>query len=341
MTGRIIPRLSLSFGVRYEREVLPKSIASLANPNFAQAGQMPSDSNNFGPRVGFAFDVFGKGKTVVRGGYGLYYARLINSTVFSGLTSTGMPGSQTSVTFLPSQTLPAPPVFPVVFPSNASPAGKNIVYFDPNFQNPQIRQADLTVEQDLGWGTVLSVSYLGSFGRQLPASWTQTLARQPKTITYQVVNGGPLNAPTYTTALFNTARPNALFGSMTDVFSGVTSNYQAMAFQLNHRMSHNIQFNANYTWSHALDNGVNGQTFSTTNALLDPKNLQKEYGNSIYNIPQRFVLNAVIASPWKSTGWAKQLIEGWQLSPIYQIQSGNAYTAFVSGSAPGWYAGRR
>ncbi len=99
-------------------------------------------------------------------------------------------------------------------------------------------------------------------------------------------------------------------------------------------MNHHIQFYANYTWSHALDNGVNGQTFTATNSLLNPFNLNSEYGNSIYNVPNRFTLTTVMESPWKATGWAKYLVEGWSFSPIYQIQSGLPYSAFVSGNSP-------
>jgi hypothetical protein len=328
---KIARRLSLSLGVRYEREVLPDVFGNLVNSAIPQTAHMPSDNNNFGPRVGFAFDVFGTGKTVLRGGYGVYYARVINSTIFSALTSTAMPGAQTLITDSP--TTVGAPSFPVVFPGSTPPPGKSATFFDPNFQLPQIRQADLTIEHDLGWGTVLSVSYLGSFGRQLPDFVDSNLNAPSGNLTYTVLPGGPLSASTMTVPLFTGPRKNPAFGALTDIFSGVTSNYQALSFQANHRMSHHVQFGANYTYSHALDNGVNGTTFTATNSLFNPANLNADYGNSIYNVPQRFVLNAVITSPWHFDGWSKWLANDWELAPVYQIQSGLPVTVGVSGNA--------
>lgn len=336
---KIMPRLSLSLGLRWEYEQLPDVFPNLVNSGVPQTASLPSDTNNWGPRVGFSYDVFGSGKTIVRGGFGLYYGRVINSTIFNALGNTGAPTSQLSFTMNPTSTVTGPcaPAFPVVLsaPPTCPGSKPNVVFFDPNFQMPQIRQSDLTIEHDLGWGTVVSASYLGSFGRQLPSFVDTNLNAPTGNVTYRVLNGGPLAAgSTYTTPLFTGARKNAAFGALTDVFSGVTSNYQALAVQVNHRMSHHVQFMANYTWSHALDNGVNGQTFSASNSLFDPRFLSKEYGNSIYNVPNRFVVNAVMDSPWKINGWAGYLANDWSFSPIYQIQSGLPYSAFVSGNAP-------
>src|SRR5262249_3176822 len=138
------------------------------------------------------------------------------------------------------------PVFPAIL-TNLTGAGRNVVFFDSNFQNPQIHQMDLTLERDLGWGTVVSVSYLGSLGRQLPNFTDINIAPAAQSITYPGVPGaggavGPLPVgATFTEPLF-TARPNANFGSMTEIFSGTNSSYNAMVFQVSHRMSHNIQF---------------------------------------------------------------------------------------------------
>jgi carboxypeptidase family protein len=335
---RIIPRLSLSLGMRYEYQQLPDAFASLVNPAVPQTATLPSDTNNFGPRFGFAYDPLGNGKTVIRGGYGIYYGRIINSTIFNVLTNTGMPGAQRTFSFSASATSPAFPA--IVGAAPLSTAAPSVTYFDSNFQAPQIQQMDLTVERDLGWGTVLSVSYLGSLGRHLPNFVDTNIAPSTKTVTYNVENGGPLSkfGSTYTTSLF-TSRLNPAFGSMTDVFSGTNSNYNAMVLQVNHRMKNNIQFSANYTWAHALDYGQNESTFSDTNDLFQPNNLPIEYGNSIYDVRHRFVANAVMNSPWKKEGWLGYLTNDWSLSPIFQIQSGLPFSLSTSGNAPGGVPG--
>ncbi|MGH9956328.1 MAG: carboxypeptidase regulatory-like domain-containing protein, partial [Pyrinomonadaceae bacterium] len=82
------PRLTVNLGLRYEIEMMPE--AQFPNPIFPQTAVLPNDKNNFGPRGGFAYDLTGDGKTSVRGGMGLYYGRLINSTISNAITNTGI-----------------------------------------------------------------------------------------------------------------------------------------------------------------------------------------------------------------------------------------------------------
>lgn len=351
---KLFPRLSLSFGLRWEYEQLPNPF--LVNQTVGQTQKLPSDKNNFGPRAGFAAQLTNDGKTVLRGGYGIYYGRIINSTVFSALTNTGAAGGQATFTASTTSntTFTCAQAFPIVLSSPSTcQAGQSITFFDRHFQNPQIHQADLTLEREIGWNTVVSVSYLGSFGRELPGfadtnictSATQTgctAATAPKTITYNVVGGGPLTASTLQEPLF-VGRPNPALGAMTDVFSGINSRYDAFVVQVNHHLSHNIQFSANYTRSRSQDFNQNESTFSDTNDLLLPLGapgaIQAEKGPSIYDTPYRITANAVILSPWKKSGVAGWFVNGWEMSPIYQIQSGLPYTLRTSGSAPGGLGG--
>ena len=341
---KIFPRLTLSLGLRWEYEQLPSPFSNLINPAVPQTGQFPSDKNNFGPRIGFAYDLYGTGKTVVRGGWGMYYGRVINSTIFSALTSTGMPGSQFNYTFNANSV--GAPVFPQILTQQPSTAVKpNIVFFDKNFQLPQIHEFDLNVEQDLGWNTVVQVSYLGALGRQLPDFGDINIGPSTQNLTYTVCGArnsvaacanpgsGPIQTSTITIPIFNT-RPNASFNGMADIFSGPTSNYHALAVQLNHRMNNHLQFSTNITWSHALDFGVNNQTFSANNFLLVPFSTKLDYGNSLTNVPLRYVFNAIAESPWHVNGWLGQLANGWQLAPIFQWQNGLPYSVRSSGNIP-------
>src|SRR5262249_11928082 len=151
-------------------------------------------------------------------------------------------------------TLAAGPAFPKILSTQPATSGAlQVFYFDPQFQNPSIHQFDLTVERDLGWQTSVSVSYLGSLGRDLPDFVDQNIdPTKASTITYKVNGGGPVSGSTYTTVLFKGPRPNANFGRMTDIFSGISSSYNALAVRVNKRVGHYVQVNYNYTWSHSL-----------------------------------------------------------------------------------------
>jgi len=349
---KVLPRLSLSLGLRYEYQQSPSTFSNLVNPNLPLTAHLPSDKNNIGPRIGFAYDIFGDGKTVLRAGSGIYYGRIINSTIYNALINTGSSAGQQSFFFNASNTSP---VFPTILSAAPTSTAKpSAVFFAHNFQNPQIYQTDLTLEHELGWGTVLSISYLNSMGRNLPGfvdlnicssattpGCTSTPGQPnsiPGTVTYRVLNGGPLTVPTLTEPLFD-GRPNGAYGSLTTVFSGINSSYNALVTQLNHRMNHHVQFSVNYTWAHGIDFGQNQSTFSDTNDLLVPNNLALEKANSIYDVRHRFVFHAIMTSPWKVGGWLGILANDWEFDPIYQVQNGLPYALTTAGSAPGGIGG--
>jgi hypothetical protein len=333
---KVTPRLTLNLGARWDYETMP----GVVYPNSAvtQTTQLPSDKNNFGPRVGFAYDVFGDSRTVVRGGYGIFFGRIINSTIYNALINTGNPGGQLSYTFNGTGTTTAgAPAFPQILtgvPTGAATAKPNIVFFDHNFQAPQIHEADLTVQHDFGSNNVLSVSWLGSFSRELPGFVDTNLAPATSNINYTVQAGGPIAAGTVVSLPLYTSRINTSFGAMTDIFSGINGSYNAFVAQFTHRMNKYVEFSTNYTWAHAIDYNQNETTFTDTNDLLDPYNLKLEKGNSIYDVPNRFVFNAVAQTPWKLEGWKRYFVNDWEIAPLFQVQDGLPYSAGISGGSP-------
>ena len=326
---KITHRLTLNLGLRYDFEQLPSP--KIPNAAVPQTAQMPSDKNNIAPRFGFAWDAFGTGKTLVHGGFGLYYGRIQNGTIYKALSATGTSNAQFQINANYTSGYAYPKLVPLTA-ANA-PAVSNITAFAHGFQNPVSDQVDLSVQQDLGWKTVLGIAYLGSFGKQLPNFIDANVAPATTTKTY-TFTGGPLAGDRWTVPLY-TARLNPAYNALSLVSSNVTSAYNALSVTLDHRLSRGVQASVSYTWSKALDYGMNQSALSDTNDSTDPFTVKPDYGLSANDIPQRFV-GSITIMPHASIAnrYLSQLANGWTLAPVFTVQSGIPYSyGLTSGTA--------
>jgi hypothetical protein len=350
------PNLTLNLGIRYDYENLPQPYSALLNSNVPQTSNHPSDKNNISPRVGFAWDPYGRGKTVLRGGFGLYYGHLNNALIMNALQNTGSSAlcgntycGQLTLSISPTQT-GAPHLPNQVGTGTGTPPSPE--YLSSSLQNPYTEQFDLAVQQEIGWGNVLSVSYLGALGRELPNFLNLNLNPVATYTDRYVVAGsgncGPLPCGTvlpytvyanrqYTSSTatqFVTLNPT--YNAISSVVSNVNSSFHGLTVSVSRRASKWIGYDANYTWSHALDFNQNQSTSVSTNSWFDPyANARANYANSYLDVRHRAVgwINLNVPE-LAGQGPLTYLTNGWSMKPAVQIQSGLPYSVTVSGNAP-------
>ena len=342
---RVTPRLTLNLGLRYEYQRNPDPVA--VNPLLPQTANRVSDKNNFGPRLGFAYDLSGDGKTSLRGGWGIYYGRVINSTIYNTLVNTGVGIDQgqrqftTSANNLPVACTGATPavgaddcaflpIYPNLLPSSNPPVGA-VQFFDDDFQLPQIHQWDFIFEREIARNTVVSASYIGSFGNSLPNFVDTNLPRPTRTVALNIV-GGPAAGQTYLTPLFTGPRPDTRFAQLTEIRSNVFSKYHALVLQANRRLTQGLQFQTNYTLSRASDNGQSSVTFTSNNLPFNAFDQPGEDGLSNFDRRQKFVASVVYSPNPFTDGPAKAIFNGWTFAPILNAFSGQRVTGNISGN---------
>ena len=355
-------RLTLNLGLRYDvtnpikdshnllANYVPTSASGLVQVGQGISSPYPTSYNNLSPRIGMAWDVFGTGKTVVRSGFGIIFEQpSIRTFMFNGgglnLNPSGIPyvdangvtqqptGSITSFLQISSDGSQinwlAPNQSPTIFP-NASNSGSvcsadspcDVFGVDQHLKTPYVMNWNFNVQQALSPTTLLQVAYVANHGVKL-YSGTDINQVNPLYDDGGEQIGRPLTTNCPSNGTFGQGFGGPCFpyiGFLDFLSNHSNSNYNSLQVTLTKRYSHGLYLLAGYTYGHAIDT-------ATSNLAGVPPNsndYNAERGNGDYDIRHRFTLSATYDLPSLKT--KSQLLEGWQITSILNLQAGLPYT---------------
>ena len=363
---RVARRLTVHAGVRYEYEFLPlpqQPNAALDSVFGAKGATSvyPEDRNNFGPRVGVAWQPFGVGRGVIHLGYGVYFGKLPGATIRAALLDTALPNSTTRVRILPTTETLCPqntqvgfgyPCSYLAVPSGVVEATTSAIVFDRRFRLPMVQQGTLSMEHGLGWGVLGSAGYVLNLDRQLPNSVDINIAPSTDAQEFQLQGGtgkaGARDGETFVVPVY-TARVSPSFGPVTDVESNANATYHGLTVEARRGLAgragsggigRGLEFRAAWTWSKAIDFGQNSGAAPRTNGQFDPFDVRYDKGLSALDFPHRAVATAVwsprlmgfgsdLSATAERAVW--KLADGWSMAAIFSEGSGRTYSYDVFG----------
>ena len=318
---RLSDRLTVNAGLRYETYTMPEDIygrdATLLSltdtePLVGRLFEGPPRMN-LSPRTGVAWDVFGDGRTSVRGGYGLYFNTQNQQNLI--VTVTNPPATPRPVI--------ASPTFPNPFTRGGSMSIRPIQW---DLESPRVHVWNASIEREVFADTTVMVAYAGSRGKHLLRSSDLNVA--PPTTLPDGTVFIPLGTP----------RPNPAFTTVEVKTSDGDSWYRAFILEVRRRWKGGLSFQSSYTWSDSEDTTQASTFFSdatngTTSAFPE---FVPDYnkGPSDFDIRHNLVLNVTWALPFARSagGWTGRLFSDWQLTGIAHVRSGSPLTVFVAGN---------
>ena len=352
---KVRPRVTLTAGLRWEYFGVPHSpqderfldsnlifpdglgldiYTQVALATFLQTDRFyRPDYKNFAPRVGFAWDIFGNGRTVFRGGYGLFYDRNFGNAVFNVIQN------PPNYAVLQLQSPPALPVMPNQFDTLGA-AGPSLTLtgsarmLDNNLRTAYSAQFNASLERDLGKGVTGSISYLGANGirlyslNNLNQIGSCLLLQRIDPTTSCSPSAGDKTSRLNQTGLTNINRRG---NEGLSRYHGVTAELSAQRLGVS-----GLTGSAAYTWSHSIDNSSSFFADSPLEGALgffgfrDPYNPAFDRANSTNDIRQRATLSGVWELPLGKglNGVRAQALQGWSMTGILQAQTGGAFTVY-------------
>jgi hypothetical protein len=360
---QVTKRLTLDFGLREDFQVYPQPQANTITgfPQIAQlTGQFPNQYQRLSPRLGFAWQPLGK--TVVRGGFGIFREILDGINYEDSVVSNGLPSRQATTSVFCFSGCPEPdlrtPAFPNFLPSSSPgfSAGSNLSIVDPGFQTPYILEASLEIQREVLPNTTVSIGTMWTHGVHLISSSAYDLNLCPPqgipgssvclplgTTTYTICPGG-FNAgppegclgaagPSVTLPNFDSGllAEGALIpgysGQINALISPGNNIYNAFYVQIQRRAARGLNLMTSYTFSKNLQS--NGVDF---NNQFDFSNTR---GPTLLDQRHRLSIAAVYAprTPNLSSALARGLLSNWTISTVMAFNSGRPYTALLLPSA--------
>ena len=352
---KVTPRLTLNLGLRWEYYGIQHNNNTKLDSNFVfgsgtslfdrirngqvfTVGATPNspaspvgglwDKNlhNFGPRIGFAYDVFGDGKTSIRGGYGISYERNFGNVTFNVIQN---PPAQFNSIFqsgIGGQPLESGNLGPFAGTGTKSLPNPSLRYVRQDLPTAYSEDWNLAVQRSVLHDSLLSIEYTGSHGVHLYS--IENLNQRGFGVVYEgtdPVTDNPID------------RLNRQYGNMNTRGANGFSYYDALNthFETNNLFHQGLTLSVNYTYSHTIDNlsSTFSETPQTENlGLLDPFQPALDKGSADYDARHRVAISAVWSLPYaKGThGVAKQVLDGWEFAPIFTAHTGNPFTVFDS-----------
>ncbi|MGA8043971.1 MAG: carboxypeptidase-like regulatory domain-containing protein [Terracidiphilus sp.] len=312
---KVTKRLTAELGFRFEWNGTPTealnrlvifqpSSASLVQVGSPGLGSVYGQNYNYEPRLGFAWDVTGKGETILHAGYGILYNQPETNLVTPLSVNPPFAVPVSLVTGTPSAALTMQNAF------SQAQASKSIAptSVQSDFRNPQTQSYNIQLEQRLGDTLGFKLGYMGSKGTHL-----QMLLN----LNQPVVGVRPYAALSLTSPI-DPGLP------LTNIYSSASvsnSNYNAGFVTVNKSFANSLQFSAAYTWSKAND--YNSYSFAATSQVpQDSKNPRGDYGPSDFDTRSHFSLSGVYDLPFHNN----RLVDGWEISTITVLQTGNPFT---------------
>ena len=320
---QIASRLTLSAGLRYEYnspavdaddraylyDQATQSLVQVGTGGVPRGGYAP-DRNNWAPRIGLAWDVEGRGETVVRAGLGLYYDQsalapsegiYFNPPYFDMRLYFPLPGMPLSLSD------PYPARFPVVLPASATT-------YQRDFQTARVAQWNVNVQRQLGRTRLVEAAYVGARGRHL---------LRGRDMNQAAASPSPVNP-----------RPVPAFADITLLESAAQSDYKSLQLSFTQRLADGVSAVAAYTWSSSHDDASGLFTSAgDPNFPQDSNAPRAEWGRSNYDLRHRLSIGFTCAMPFGTGssrfadhGWVSDLLADWEITGILTVQSGRPFT---------------